>query len=67
MIRKNILILFLLQNAFFDSGGWDDSGCETSVLNPNVARCHCDHMTNFAVLVSSYDPVSYLHKNIIYP
>ena len=50
--------MFLLQNAFFDSGGWDDSGCETSVPNQNVARCHCNHMTNFAVLVSSYDPVS---------
>ena len=48
-----------VNGSFFDSGGWDDSGCETSTPNPKEAYCKCNHMTNFAILVSHYRPVSY--------
>ena len=35
-------------------GDWTSVGCATRTTNdPNVTRCECNHLTNFAVLVVS--------------
>ncbi|XP_076445185.1 uncharacterized protein LOC143283056 isoform X2 [Babylonia areolata] len=35
-------------------GEWSGSGCRVTSVNATVATCQCDHLTNFAVLVSPY-------------
>lgn len=35
-------------------GSWSTVGCTTSVLNGTHARCICNHLTSFAVLVSNH-------------
>ncbi len=34
-------------------GGWSTEGCWANLTMDNVVRCHCDHLTNFAVLAVS--------------
>ena len=41
--------LFLLDGY----GDWSNDGCNTS-MDPNYVICHCDHLTNFAVLLVYY-------------
>ncbi|RDD41205.1 Fibropellin-1 [Trichoplax sp. H2] len=36
----------------FDISSWDTSGCKANFTNETHTICHCDHLTNFAVLVS---------------
>ncbi|XP_028392283.1 adhesion G protein-coupled receptor L4-like isoform X2 [Dendronephthya gigantea] len=35
------------------SSGWSDEGCRLSSRNRSTTICHCDHMTDFAVLTQS--------------
>jgi hypothetical protein len=34
-------------------GSWSTAGCNTTVLNSTHSECECNHLTSFAVLVSS--------------
>ncbi|KAL0967496.1 hypothetical protein UPYG_G00252980 [Umbra pygmaea] len=41
---------------FENRGGWDNEGCNlVSDMNGNV-MCHCNHLTSFSVLFSTYIP-----------
>ncbi|ESP04288.1 hypothetical protein LOTGIDRAFT_176352, partial [Lottia gigantea] len=46
--------VFLDLKAPYDKRGrWSTEGCKTeSTSNPNVTICKCDHLTNFAILMS---------------
>ena len=32
---------------------WTTEGCETAEVNGDAVTCHCNHLTNFAILVVS--------------
>nr|XP_043874757.1 adhesion G-protein coupled receptor F1-like [Solea senegalensis] len=34
-------------------GGWDDEGCEVSLVNETVT-CNCNHLTSFSILMSPF-------------
>ena len=38
-------------------GNWTPDGCELVEENGGVFTCHCNHLTNFAVLVVSLSSV----------
>ena len=44
------LILYVLRYSNSPHGGWSDGGCYVSHYNMWQTTCHCNHMTNFAVL-----------------
>ncbi|CAC5420204.1 unnamed protein product [Mytilus coruscus] len=35
-----------------NGGNWATDGCEIAYMNDSVTECRCDHLTNFAVLLS---------------
>lgn len=39
----------------FDESAWSDRGCYTVFKNSTWVTCQCNHMTNFAVLMSSVE------------
>ena len=44
---------------FRDSVGsdfWNDSGCSTIYFKNGSVMCSCDHLTHFAILLSSEQP-----------
>ncbi|ESO00587.1 hypothetical protein HELRODRAFT_82971, partial [Helobdella robusta] len=38
------------------SGNWSEDGCRVSWTNETMTNCSCDHMTNFALLMSVDQP-----------
>ncbi|XP_053397807.1 adhesion G protein-coupled receptor L3-like [Mercenaria mercenaria] len=38
-------------------GFWSDDGCRNKSTNTSSTVCECDHLTNFAVLMSPFQPV----------
>ncbi|XP_046543076.1 adhesion G protein-coupled receptor B2-like [Haliotis rubra] len=42
----------------FDKGSWKTDGCKRSHINSSFSRCDCDHLTNFAILMSPTRVVS---------
>ena len=48
----NVLIYFTSA-----SGKWSTGGCRKVSSNKTMTVCQCDHLTNFAVLMSPYTPV----------
>ena len=34
-------------------GQWSTDGCEINSSTPESTVCHCDHLTNFAILLSA--------------
>ncbi|XP_053396751.1 sushi, von Willebrand factor type A, EGF and pentraxin domain-containing protein 1-like isoform X2 [Mercenaria mercenaria] len=41
----------------FDSNGWDNEGCTVTSTNSEETSCKCNHLTNFAILMSPYKQV----------
>lgn len=41
-----------------NGGGWATDGCRAGFVNDTFMECYCDHLTNFAVLISATDFVS---------
>ena len=50
----------LVYTFFWDSGGsWSTEGCEVVPTNdPTKTECSCNHLTNFAILMSPAPAVS---------
>ncbi|KAK3705871.1 hypothetical protein RRG08_058952 [Elysia crispata] len=48
-----------------DAGGWSSDGCRYGRTQDGRDVCECDHLTNFAVLVSFYDQSELEHKEIL--
>ena len=46
-------------------GSWSDHGCKTVAANSTGTWCECYHLTNFAVIVSTYRPVSIPFQTLI--
>ncbi|XP_046548276.1 adhesion G protein-coupled receptor B1-like [Haliotis rubra] len=42
----------------FNKGSWRTDGCKRSHINSSFSRCDCDHLTNFAILMSPTRVVS---------
>ena len=42
---------------------WTSDGCNTSVGQGGIVTCHCNHLTNFAVLVVYCYPYLYIHND----
>ncbi|XP_067676332.1 adhesion G protein-coupled receptor B1-like [Haliotis asinina] len=42
----------------FDNGSWRTDGCKRRHINSSFSRCDCDHLTNFAILMSPTRVVS---------
>ena len=40
-------------------------GCITSSVNATSTSCECNHLTNFAILISRHRPVSIEHAEYI--
>ena len=49
---------------FHFSQGWSSEGCRVTGSNDTGTLCECNHMTNFAILMSSDRQVS---KTTLYP
>ena len=52
--------------AFFFLGGlgnWSDRGCRQVKIEAGRILCHCDHMTNFAVLFSAGGPKKHAEEH----
>ncbi|GFO40871.1 G-protein coupled receptor [Plakobranchus ocellatus] len=49
-------------SANFGFGDWNPEGCEHSKTVQGRIICQCDHLTNFAVLLSFYDQTQLEHK-----
>ncbi|XP_052073546.1 adhesion G protein-coupled receptor F5-like isoform X2 [Mytilus californianus] len=47
-----------------NGGNWATDGCETAYMNDSVTECRCDHLTNFAVLLS-LDEITEEHHEIM--
>ncbi|GFO27163.1 adhesion G-protein coupled receptor g4-like [Plakobranchus ocellatus] len=47
------------------AGGWSSDGCIYGRTTEGRDLCECDHLTNFAVLVSFYDQSELEHKEIL--
>ncbi|XP_032223535.2 adhesion G protein-coupled receptor L4 isoform X2 [Nematostella vectensis] len=46
--------------------GWSSSGCHLSFSNATITECKCDHMTNYAVLMSIGDmPIPAKHTRAL--
>ncbi|XP_070189467.1 adhesion G protein-coupled receptor B1-like [Littorina saxatilis] len=46
-------------NVRASSGGiWSSNGCRVKESNSNMTVCECDHLTNFAVLMSPFRPAN---------
>eukprot|EP00794_Sanderia_malayensis_P014278 gene14278-15765_t len=45
---------FKLENG---KGGWSQQGCKVHKVENGYTTCHCDHLTNFAVLLGAQEPV----------
>ncbi|RUS79641.1 hypothetical protein EGW08_012610 [Elysia chlorotica] len=48
-----------------NAGGWSSEGCQYGRTRDDRDVCECDHLTNFAVLVSFYDQSELEHKEIL--
>ncbi|GFR69280.1 G-protein coupled receptor, partial [Elysia marginata] len=48
-----------------NAGGWSSDGCRYGRTREGRDVCECDHLTNFAVLVSFYDQSELEHKEIL--
>ncbi|XP_072430889.1 adhesion G protein-coupled receptor L4 [Chiloscyllium punctatum] len=46
-------------------GEWATEGCKTLHFNATHTTCRCSHLTNFAVLMSSFQISDVLHNNIL--
>ncbi|XP_059839756.1 adhesion G protein-coupled receptor L4 [Hypanus sabinus] len=46
-------------------GEWDTGGCNSLHFNATHTTCRCNHLTSFAVLMSSSPIVDVLHNNIL--
>ena len=45
---------------------WTTQGCMTSIGSDGVILCHCNHLTNFAVImVSQNDVIGNIHRSYI--
>ena len=41
------------------SAGWNNTGCYAALSNESTTICTCDHLTNFAILMSPWAEVSH--------
>ena len=48
-----------------ESGKWSSQGCHLVYNNESGVLCECNHLTNFAVLMSPYVAVSFLHDKLL--
>ena len=58
--------MFTISIQFVISGGlgnWSDRGCKQVKNEAGRVKCHCDHMTNFAVLFSASGPRTHDDKH----
>jgi len=51
----------------FSNRSWSTEGCtlHSEDVGNNLYTCHCDHLTNFAMLFNSVQPLSTVHRNIL--
>ncbi|XP_067674738.1 adhesion G protein-coupled receptor L4-like [Haliotis asinina] len=49
----------------FKKGSWWTDGCNISHINSSFSRCDCDHLTNFAILMSPRRVVSKRNLRIL--
>ena len=47
-------------------GGWSTEGCQLVAGNHSESECECDHLTNFAILMSPVRAVSDLFARFSY-
>ncbi|VDI67087.1 Hypothetical predicted protein [Mytilus galloprovincialis] len=45
-----------------NGGNWATDGCETAYMNDSVTECRCNHLTNFAVILSLEDITDEHHE-----
>lgn len=62
--KKSLSELILVQHVIAGGlGNWSDRGCKFAKNEAGRVKCHCDHMTNFAVLFSASGPRKHDEKN----
>ncbi|XP_063419969.1 adhesion G protein-coupled receptor L4-like [Mytilus trossulus] len=45
-----------------NGGNWATDGCETAYMNDSITECRCNHLTNFAVILSLEDITDEHHQ-----
>ncbi|XP_063409250.1 adhesion G protein-coupled receptor F5-like isoform X2 [Mytilus trossulus] len=45
-----------------NGGNWATDGCETAYMNDSITECRCNHLTNFAVILSLEDITDEHHE-----
>ena len=56
---SNILTHFFFSGLNAKFGKWSRRGCRVFYSNYGFTECHCDHMTNYAVLMRVKEQVRY--------
>ncbi len=51
-ISLSIIIIIIRNNDSLLSGRWSDNGCTTHSIEDDIVICSCNHLTNFAILLS---------------
>ncbi|XP_055497268.1 adhesion G protein-coupled receptor L4 [Leucoraja erinacea] len=63
--KEESVCVFWNYSALSMEGEWDTGGCERLHYNASHTSCRCNHLTNFAVLMSSSPMKDVLHNNIL--
>ncbi|XP_051868478.1 adhesion G protein-coupled receptor L4 isoform X13 [Pristis pectinata] len=63
--EKKSVCVFWNYSILSMEGEWDTRGCESLYFNATHTTCRCNHLTNFAVLMSSSQIREVLHNNIL--
>uniref|UniRef100_UPI00398F6B12 adhesion G protein-coupled receptor L4 n=1 Tax=Pristiophorus japonicus TaxID=55135 RepID=UPI00398F6B12 len=65
LVKEKAVCVFWNYSTVSMEGEWATEGCETLHFNATHTTCRCNHLTNFAVLMSSSPIRDVLHNNIL--
>ncbi|XP_078416822.1 adhesion G protein-coupled receptor L4 isoform X2 [Cetorhinus maximus] len=63
--KRRVICAFWNYSTLSMEGEWATGGCETLHFNATHTTCRCNHLTNFAVLMSSSQISDVLNNNIL--
>ncbi|XP_078075098.1 adhesion G protein-coupled receptor L4 [Mustelus asterias] len=63
--KQRVMCVFWNYSVLNMEGEWATKGCETLHSNVSHTTCRCNHLTNFAILMSSSQITDVLHNNIL--
>ena len=69
-LLNNLILYFFFSSVKDGQGDWSTEGCRLEKIIGDKAICHCNHLTNFALLFSSAtdpptDRIELTHKLVL--